>query len=136
MGAALQLGTLALLKRWCGGHYLCASAAAVELTLLHNFVWHQRYTWRDRDDSAPLARLARFHLSNGLMSMLGNLALMLMLVRSAHLPVLAANGVAILGCSAFNFCLGERWVFAKRPRKRVARLPAAVLSLNLIGRRS
>jgi putative flippase GtrA len=87
MGMAVQLGTLALLERLIAGHYLYASAAALEITLLHNFVWHVHYTWRDRrDGSALLAQLTRFHLSNGLVSMVGNLALMRILVtaRACH----------------------------------------------------
>jgi putative flippase GtrA len=113
MGMALQLGALALINQWIGGHYLFASAAAIELALLHNFVWHVRYTWRDRrDDSALLPQLLRFHLSNGMVSMLGNLALMRILVTDAHLPVLASNCVAILCCSILNFCLGDLWAFA------------------------
>ena len=113
MGMALQLVALALINRWTGGHYLYASAAAIELALLHNFVWHFYYTWRDRrDDSALLSQLLRFHLSNGLVSMFGNLALMRILVREAHLPVLASNSIAILCCSILNFCLGDLWTFA------------------------
>jgi putative flippase GtrA len=99
------------------GHYLYASAAAIEVTLLHNFVWHCRFTWRDqRDDAGVMARLARFHLSNGLVSMVGNLALMRVLVHDARMPVLAANCVAIVCCSVVNFCFGDGWAFAKRAR--------------------
>ena len=113
MGMAVQLGVLALLNRWSAGHYLYASAAAVEVTLLHNFAWHMRYTWSDRNDNSDrLSQLIRFHLSNGLVSMLGNLALMRILVDEVHLPVLAANSVAILCCSLVNFGLGDAWVFA------------------------
>jgi putative flippase GtrA len=112
-GMAVQLGSLALLNRCSGGHYLYASAAALEVTLLHNFAWHLRYTWRDRrDNSALLGQLLRFHLSNGLVSLVGNLALMHILVEGARLPVLAANSIAILCCSLINFCLGNEWVFA------------------------
>jgi putative flippase GtrA len=112
MGMVVQLGVLALLNRWMAGRYLLASAAAVEVTLLHNFAWHIRYTWRDRrDDSTRLRQLMRFHLSNGLVSMLGNLALMRIFVDEARMPVLAANGVAILCCSLVNFCFGDSWVF-------------------------
>ena len=125
MGMAVQLASLALFSRWAAGHYLYASAAALELTLLHNFVWHLHYTWRDRrDDSALFAQLIRFHLSNGLVSMLGNLALMRMLVDEARMPLLAANSIAILCCSVVNFCLGNNWVFAleagdiRRPQNR------------------
>ena len=113
MGMVLQLVALALLNRWTGGHYLCASAAAIELALLHNFVWHLHYTWRDRrDDSALLFQLLRFHLSNGLVSMLGNLVLMRILVDEAGLPVLTSNSIAILCCSILNFYLGDVWAFA------------------------
>ncbi|MDR3777478.1 MAG: GtrA family protein, partial [Terracidiphilus sp.] len=113
VGMVVQLATLAIFNRWSGGHYLCASAAAVELTLLHNFVWHMHYTWRDRcGRSEMLSRLMRFHLSNGLVSMLGNLALMRLLVHGAHVPLLAANLIAILCCSVANFFLGNDWVFA------------------------
>jgi len=118
IGMAVQLGSLALFNRWARGHYLCASGAAVELTLLHNFVWHLHYTWRDRRDrSAILGRLLRFHLSNGLVSMLGNLALMRILVQEAHIPILISNSIAILCCSIVNFCLGNDWVFAARRRQ-------------------
>ena len=113
MGMVLQLATLALLNHCAPGHYLYASAAAVELTLLHNFVWHLHYTWRDRRDRAALAgQLVRFHLSNGLVSMLGNLALMRILVDGAHIPIIASNCIAILCCSIVNFCLGHNWAFA------------------------
>ena len=115
VGMAVQLGSLALLNRWASGHYLMASAAALEVTLLHNFVWHMHYTWRDRQDhSARLSQLLRFHFSNGLVSLIGNLALMRILVEGARLPVLAANCIAILCCSVVNFCLGNEWVFKGR----------------------
>jgi putative flippase GtrA len=114
MGMVVQLAALALFNRWMAGHYFYASAAAIELTLLHNFVWHLHYTWRDRrDDSTRLRQLVRFHLSNGLVSMLGNLALMRLLVHEAHLPLLVSDGIAILCCSVVNFCLGNNWAFAE-----------------------
>ena len=117
MGMAVQLGALAVFERWAAGHYLAASAAAIEVTLLHNFVWHLNYTWRDRRDGAALlSQLMRFHLSNGLVSLVGNLALMRVLVQEAHMPVLAANSIAIICCSIVNFCLGNSWAFAARTR--------------------
>jgi putative flippase GtrA len=115
MGMAVQLAALALINRFTSGRYLFATAAAIELTLLHNFAWHLHYTWRDRrDSSALLVQLLRFHLSNGLVSLLGNLLLMRILVEGAHLPLLASNCLAILCCSMVNFCLGEHWAFAAR----------------------
>ena len=115
MGMVVQLTILAILNRLAPGHYLCATAIAIEITLLHNFLWHLRYTWRDRGcNSALLTKLLRFHLSNGLVSIVGNLALMQLLVHQMHLPVVASNGMAILCCSIINFCLGDTWAFALR----------------------
>jgi len=59
-----------------------------------------------------VAQLARFHLSNGAVSMAGNLALMPLLVEAVHMPVIPANLLAILACSVVNFWLGDAWVFA------------------------
>ena len=116
IGTVVQLTSLALFERWMHIRYLAATAAAVELTVLHNFVWHLHYTWRDRlNPPGWPAQLIRFHLSNGLVSMLVNLTLMEVLVHSAHWPVLAANGIAIVGCSMANFFLGHLWAFAARP---------------------
>jgi len=115
IGIAVQLSSLALFNRLLRGHYLLASAAALELTLLHNFVWHLHYTWRDENHrrcNSTIAQLLRFHLSNGLVSLVGNLVLMHMLVTHAHLPVLAANAIAICCCSLANFFLSHNWVFA------------------------
>jgi putative flippase GtrA len=115
LGVVVQLTALSFFNRLEPYHYLYATAAAIELTLLHNFLWHLHYTWRDRRDRSALAtQLVRFHLSNGLVSMLGNLALMRILVHQAHIPLLAANAIAILCCSVVNFCLGNNWAFAAR----------------------
>ena len=112
MGMAVQLAALALFNRCAPGHYLCCTAAALELAVLHNFVWHLHYTWRDRRDGSALMQLMRFHFSNGLVSMLGNLMLMRILVHEVHLLLLVSNSVAILCCSVVNFFLGDDWVFA------------------------
>jgi putative flippase GtrA len=122
MGAVVQLAALASINRLWPGHYLWATAAAIEITLVHNFVWHLRWTWCERSGHQRVGREStavqcwRFHLSNGLVSMLGNLALMRLLVEAVHLPVLAANAVAIVTCSLINFCLADLWVFAGERR--------------------
>ena len=48
---------------------------------------------------------------------MGNLLLMRLLVEQFRVPLLAANGVAILACSLLNFAVGDRFVF--RPMRLV-----------------
>lgn len=114
MGMVVQLGALAAISRCAPGHYLYATAAAIEIAVLHNFVWHLHFTWRDRRDGSAVMQLVKFHLSNGLVSIVGNLALMRVLVQTAHVPVLFANAIAIWCCSVANFCLGNCWAFAAK----------------------
>jgi putative flippase GtrA len=112
IGFALQLGVLAVLLR-LGLHYLAATAIAVELTILHNFWWHERWTWRDRPADGRLRRrrLVRFHAANGLVSLTGNLVLMHLLVGLAGIPPVPSNLLAVLVCALVNFTASDRIVF-------------------------
>ena len=112
IGIGVQLGCLALLKSRM--NYLAATAIAVEIAVLHNFVWHERFTWKDRPGGTRerLMRLLRFHLGNGAVSILGNMGLMWLFVGLIHMKrVLVANAIAIAICSFLNFALGEWFVF-------------------------
>lgn len=114
-GMVVQLTTLAGFNRLSHGHYLVASALAVELALLNNFAWHVRYTWEDRRQIAQrTTRFVRFHLANGFVSLAGNLLLMRALVSGLHLRVLPANLCSIAACSLLNFAMSDRWTFHAR----------------------
>jgi putative flippase GtrA len=116
MGIALQLALLFLLKSGAGLNYLTAAALAVEATVVHNFLWHERYTWADRVQRSwpkSLRRLLRFNLTNGAVSMGGNLVLMKIMVWFGHRNYLAANGLAIILCSLVNFLVSNECIFDK-----------------------
>jgi len=115
LGFALQAGSLFVLTH--NTHrisYLAATALAVELAVLNNFVWHQRWTWNDRPTTTTgetLRRLAKFNITNGLISILGNLAFMSVLVGRLGLAIVLANLVSVLACSLLNFILADRFAF-------------------------
>ena len=114
LGFAVQLGTLVCLKRFFGLNLVPATAIAVEIALLHNFVWHEHVTWADvisPFQHGMFGRIARFHLANGLISIAGNVSITWLLVRLAHLPYWAANALSVLACSIGNFFVGDRLVF-------------------------
>jgi dolichol-phosphate mannosyltransferase len=104
-GAVLQLALLALLVR-LGVHYLVATALAVEAAVLQNYYWHTRWTWKGRDGN-----LWRFHLANGLISVISNLALMRVFTGWLGIRPIPANLMAITLTSVVNFLFGDRWVF-------------------------
>jgi putative flippase GtrA len=115
LGFALQSGTFFVLTH--NAHpvgYLVATATAVELAVINNFVWHQHWTWRDRPSATireTLCRLAKFNLTNGLVSVAGNLILMSLLVGRLGLPIAAAYLVSVATCSIVNFVLADRIAF-------------------------
>jgi len=115
LGFAVQLAALAGLVHG-GMHYLAATALAVEAAILHNFLWHERWTWRDRPAAgvARLARLLRFHALNGGVSLAGNIVIMRVLVGVCGMPPLPANVAAVLACAAINFLGADRLVFSHR----------------------
>ena len=114
IGALLQLTLVFLLTKCFGVFSAAATLVAVEITILHNFVWHERFTWSNRGpkNSRLLAlRLCRFHAGNGLVSLAGNTMLMYCLVERFKAPVLPAAMGAIAICSLANFLIADRWVF-------------------------
>ena len=114
LGIGVQLAVLLVLKRGLHLGYLPATALAVEVAVVHNFVWHERYTWADRvlpSWRESLPRLLRFNLTTGAVSILGNLALMKVMVDLGHINYLAANAIAIVLCSLANFIVSEGLVF-------------------------
>jgi putative flippase GtrA len=115
IGIVVQLGMLALLRGVLHLHYLVATALAVETAVLHNFVWHELWTWRDRTSAGRggvAGRLIRFHLGAGLVSILTNLGMMRLLVGRFHIGYMAANLLSIATGSLVNFLLSDRLVFA------------------------
>ena len=114
MGALLQLTLVSLLTKCFGVLSTVATLVAVEITVLHNFVWHEHFTWRKRSpvgSRETALRLWRFHAGNGLVSLAGNAVLMYCLVERLKVPVLPAAMGAIIICSLANFLIADRWVF-------------------------
>jgi putative flippase GtrA len=111
IGIAVQLVVLTLLKSGLGFNYLLATALAVETTVVHNFFWHERFTWSDRRTRTSLERLLKFNLTTGGLSILGNVVAMKLLVDVAGLNYLLANLLSIAVCSTVNFLVADRAIF-------------------------
>jgi putative flippase GtrA len=122
IGIVVQFAALFFLRSVMRFNYLAATTLAVEAAVVHNFVWHEQFTWSDRtlkgratgsQYGPSLRRLLRFNLTTGAVSILGNLALMKVMVGLGHVNYLLANAIAIVLCSLANFLVSEAWVFAR-----------------------
>ncbi len=118
IGIVVQLAALALLRSVLHLNYLLATALAVETAVIHNFLWHERFTWKDRPSAhrlQSLARFAKFNATNGAISILGNLLIMRALVGQFKMNYMIANLIAVTICSLINFLLSDWVVFEHSP---------------------
>jgi len=112
IGIGVQLAAFTLYSRWAGLDYRVATALAVETAVLHNFIWHERFTWCGQSSGA-WKRLVKFHAGNGLISIAGNVAIVSVLTGVFHAPPLWANCAAIGVCALANFAVSEWYVFRR-----------------------
>ena len=114
MGAALQFALLGLLVHVAGLNYLLATALSVEAAILHNFLWHRRWTWDDRRGASDRAgaALARFNLTNGLVSISANLLSAYLLTGVWRIDPVLSSILSVAAGSLANFFLCDRVVFA------------------------
>jgi putative flippase GtrA len=144
LGFVLQLLTLWDLTSLAAWPWLPATAAAVEVAVLHNFVWHEWWTWADRRfgrfggfagfiGAQTFVRFVRFNVATGLISIVGNLGLMEILVEALGLPPLVGNAIAVGLLSVVNFVVSDRWVFTVPPSPAGFRLRARGASARQVG---
>jgi putative flippase GtrA len=109
-GLLVQIATLAVLTSLLNVNYLVATFVAVEAAILSNFVWHQRWTFRDRSGSW-LERLIQFNALTALTSIVGGVFLTALLVELLALPPILANVVSVMILSVINFIGADTLVF-------------------------
>jgi len=121
MGVLVQLAALTLLVRIAGFPVVLGTGLAVETAIVHNFAWHRGWTWADREGPGRAHRLIkalgvlfRFNISTGMVSLVGNMLLMHLLLRTTRLGLLTSNLVTIAMCSFVNFVVSDRFVFRRR----------------------
>jgi putative flippase GtrA len=119
LGFIVQLAALQWFTR-AGWEPIVATAAAVELAVLHNFCWHERWTWVDRTPRGQdrWSRLSRYHAATSITAV-GNVIATLVFAE-AGIGLVAANILAVGTMSAVNFVASDQWTF--RP-KRTVRVP-------------
>lgn len=116
IGIGVQLMVLAVLRTGLHVNLMLATALSVDAAVVHNFLWHERFTWVDRvgiSQHESLARFLKFNMSTGLFSIVGNLLLMKALAEMAHMNYVVANLITIATCSVVNFVVSDRLVFSE-----------------------
>jgi putative flippase GtrA len=114
-GFIAQVAMLALLIAFTNLHYVVATVLAVEAAILLNFIWHDRWTWRDRTTGAAgaggIRRLIRFNALTGVTSILGGALVTAFFVESLGLNAVFANILSVVLLGMVNFVGADTLVF-------------------------
>jgi dolichol-phosphate mannosyltransferase len=112
LGVVVNLGLLYLLGVSLGLYKGLAWFLAVEASVLHNFAWHEWFTWSDRRQAGGFALIrdaVAFHLAVAGAGLVNGLIFAALSLMGA--PLLLAGGIGIAGGTVFNFITADRWVF-------------------------
>lgn len=116
-GIVVNMGILWILTHFANIHYALASPIAIELSIINNFIWNDRFTWRGRRTAHNLNiwhGLFRFNLVSWIAGSI-NWFLLVTFTEGLDLYYLWANLLAIALASAINFILNEKWTFKAIP---------------------
>ena len=111
MGSVVQTGMMYLGWDVLGRPYLWVTVVAVEVTLAHNFTWHERWTWGTAGQPNWGVRAGKYQLGTG--TVLANLFAAKFLVGRMGFPTLVATPLAIVGSGMVNFLIGQFLVFKR-----------------------
>ena len=117
MGVGVQLLLLFLLTKLFHIHYMIATLFAVECAIIHNFFWHQQWTWKENATQTrmdALRRFLKFNTSSGTVSLVGNVGVTAALMQMVHLPLMLCNILAIGACNIANFLFANNFVFQRQ----------------------
>lgn len=107
----VKMSALAALRELAGLDPLAAIALATEIAIVHSFLWHQNWTWRDRRGGRTLSRLVRYNVLNGTLAIGVNVLVMRALVNGIGLHYLLGGLTATIAAGVVNYLLSDKLVF-------------------------
>jgi dolichol-phosphate mannosyltransferase len=113
-GVVVNSGVLFFLTEKFNFDYRISALAAIELSIINNFIWNTLWTWSDKktsDYEQFLKRLLKFQLSTSIIAIV-NYALLIGLTELLHIPYQISNLTGIAVGSTLNFLIGHFWIFS------------------------
>jgi dolichol-phosphate mannosyltransferase len=113
-GIAVNMGVLWLLTERIGLYYLVSSVIAIFLSIMNNFLWNDRWTWRERRLPGIRAfwiRFLKFSLVSCVTAYGGNWGILYVLTRFLNVHYLIANLIGIAAAAVLNFIINHIWTF-------------------------
>lgn len=111
-GIGVNLAILYLLTDIAGLHYVASAFIAIEASIIFNFYFNERWTFRDRSGKGFWPRLLKYNAVAGV-GVAINMGLMALLVEVAAVYYLLAEFIAILCVFVWNYSLSNKLIWRK-----------------------
>lgn len=109
-GVAVNMAALLLMHGMAGLPLMLAGALAIELAIIHNFVWNHRWTFGRRQ--LRLSPFLRFNaVSFGGLAIAS--AVLWLLATQGGLHYLAANAAGVAAATCWNFVVNFYWTWGR-----------------------
>jgi len=116
LGAGVNSAGLYLFKGVLGLPLILSSVFAIEIAIVHNFLWFKYWAWRDRfDPHTPLLRqLLAYNVVTGAIDLAGNISVLWTLTTFFGVHYLIANVLGMIAPPILKFWLNEKVFFRKK----------------------
>jgi dolichol-phosphate mannosyltransferase len=115
IGMGVNTAFLYLFKGILGIPIIPASMMAIEIAIIHNFIWYRNWAWADRrEQSARLPffrQLLLYNVATGAVDLLVNVSILWLLYRFFGVYYLVANIIGMILGPFIKFWLNEKIIF-------------------------
>lgn len=114
LGAVVNTACLYFFKGVLGIRIIPASILAIEIAILHNFIWYRYWAWRDRreENYQPFwPQFLKYNLATGSVDFLVAVPTLWALSTFLKIHYLAANLLAMILPPIIKFYLNEKHIF-------------------------
>ena len=116
VGMLVNTACLYLFKGVLGIPIIPASMMAIEIAIIHNFVWYRNWAWGDRREQQrerlPFFRqLLLYNVATGLVDLIVNVSILWLLYRVFGVYYLIANIIGMILGPFIKFWLNEKIIF-------------------------
>ena len=115
IGTAVNTGCLYLFKGVLGIRLIPASMMAIEIAIIHNFIWLRLWAWRERGtaNGRPpfFKQLFMYNVATGAVDLAANVSILWVLATLVGVHYLLANVAAQILGPFVKFWLNEKIIF-------------------------
>ena len=118
MGMVVNSGYLYVFKGVLGVRLIPASMMAIEIAIIHNFIWFRHWAWKDRksENRQPFFKqLLMYNVATGIVDLSANVTILWVLSTLFHVHYMLANILGMLAGPFIKFWLNDKVIFREKP---------------------